>query len=82
MPSGQCGGMGRPKDADSQKSRRARALQRLPAAYATALRLRDVGVSPERIAQQLGIEPEGVDALLDIAETKLTTILDATDDDV
>jgi DNA-directed RNA polymerase specialized sigma24 family protein len=47
-------------------------LDDLPEAYATALRLRDLGCSDEMIADRLGIEPEAVAPLLRIAVAKLT----------
>lgn len=47
------------------------ALDDLPEAYATALRLRDAGCSDEVIAARLAIEPEAVAPLLRIAVAKL-----------
>ena len=51
------------------------ALDRLPAAYGLALRLRDAGVAHEVIADCLGIEVESVGPLLVLAEEKLAVIL-------
>lgn len=48
------------------------ALDDLPEAYATALRLRDAGCTDEMIADRLGIEPEAVAPLLRIAMAKLS----------
>lgn len=50
---------------------RAAAIRRLPPAYSLALRLRDVGVSGELIAECVGIEPEGMGPLFEVAEAKL-----------
>jgi DNA-directed RNA polymerase specialized sigma24 family protein len=47
------------------------ALDGLPEAYATALRLRDAGCSDGMIADRLDIEPEAVAPLLRIASAKL-----------
>jgi hypothetical protein len=55
---------------------RAEALARLPALYSLALRLRDAGVSDDRLVERLGIEPEAVGALLEIAEAKLQALPD------
>ncbi|MGW4534890.1 hypothetical protein ACWEOI_28485 [Nocardia sp. NPDC004340] len=51
------------------------ALRRLPTAYSLALRLREAGVEPDLICEYLGIEPEALAPLLDIAEAKLTCAL-------
>lgn len=51
--------------------RRREALERLPLPYATALRLRDEGLSDELIAKCVGIEPEAVATMLGLAEAKL-----------
>lgn len=48
------------------------ALDDLPEAYATALRLREAGCSDLMIAERLGIEPEAVEPLLRIGIAKLT----------
>lgn len=51
------------------------ALERIPTAYARALRLRDGGSDQLDIAEQLGVEPEAVPALLTIAEAKLAGVI-------
>jgi len=57
------------------------ALERIPPAYARALRLRAAGSDQVDIAQQLGVEPEAVPAFLMIAEAKLAgVVLDARPD--
>jgi DNA-directed RNA polymerase specialized sigma24 family protein len=56
---------------------RTAALDELPEAYATALRLRDADLSDEVIAARLGIEVEGVGPLLRLAAAKLGGILAA-----
>ena len=53
---------------------RASALRQLPAAYARALRLRDLGVDDGGIAQFLDIPAESIPALFRIAEAKLMEI--------
>jgi hypothetical protein len=50
---------------------RADALVRLPALYSLALRLREAGLSDDLLVECLGIEPEALGALLEIAEAKL-----------
>jgi hypothetical protein len=55
--------------------RRAGALARLPTVHALALRLRDDGEPPDRIARLLGIEPEAVGPLLEVAGAKLKELL-------
>lgn len=47
------------------------ALDRLPLPYSTALRLRDAGVEDAVIAECVGVEPEGLQALMEIARAKL-----------
>jgi DNA-directed RNA polymerase specialized sigma24 family protein len=54
----------------------ARALERLPATYAEALRLREHGETDEAIAARLGIEPEAVEPLVRVAEAKLAALVD------
>lgn len=54
---------------------RVEALRRLPEAYALALRLRDRGVTEEKIAERLGIDPTAVGPLLVLAEAKLRAML-------
>lgn len=53
------------------------ALAKLPAAYASALQLRDDGASDQRVAEALGIDVTGVPALMAIAEAKLQALVDA-----
>jgi DNA-directed RNA polymerase specialized sigma24 family protein len=55
---------------------RAEALQALPDAYATALRLRDEGVERDAVARVLAVEPEAVGPLLTLAEAKLAGLMD------
>jgi len=50
---------------------RASALRQLPAVYARALRLRDLGVDDDGVAKFLDIPPEAIPALFRIAEAKL-----------
>jgi DNA-directed RNA polymerase specialized sigma24 family protein len=57
---------------------RADALDSLPEAYATALRLRDAGSELVEIAWRLRIAPEAVAGALEFAEAKLARLL-ATD---
>ena len=47
------------------------ALRRLPEAHSLALRLRDSGAPDDVICEYLGIEPEGLGALLELANQKL-----------
>ena len=56
-------------------TRRAGARAELPTVHALALRLRDEGEPPDRIARLLGIEPEAVEPLLEVASAKLEEIL-------
>ncbi|OAN33891.1 hypothetical protein [Mycolicibacterium iranicum] len=50
------------------------ALDRLPLPYSTALRLRDAGVDDAVIAECVGVEPEGLQALMQIAVAKLAAV--------
>jgi DNA-directed RNA polymerase specialized sigma24 family protein len=50
------------------------AFDRLPEAYAAALRLRNEQCTDAEIADQLGLEPEGVATLLLLAQAKLAVI--------
>jgi hypothetical protein len=50
---------------------RASALRQLPTVYARALRLRDLGVDDDRVAESLDIPAESIPALFRIAEAKL-----------
>ena len=52
-------------------------LQRLPARYSLALRLRDAGVNDAVICTYLEIEPEGLPTLLALAEAKYAAAGDA-----
>jgi len=47
------------------------ALARLPDAYATALRLADAGLTADEVAATLGVEPESLPPLLELAHRKL-----------
>ena len=58
---------------------RASALRQLPAVYARALRLRDLGVDDNRVAQFLNIPAESIPALFRIAEAKLLEISESLD---
>jgi hypothetical protein len=53
---------------------RASALRQLPAVYARALRLRDLGVDDDGVAELLDIPAESIPALFRIAEAKLLEI--------
>ncbi len=53
---------------------RASALSQLPAVYARALRLRDLGVDDDGVARFLDIPAESIPALFRIAEAKLMEI--------
>ncbi len=46
-------------------------MDRLPLPYSMALRLRDAGVDDAVIAECVGVEPEGLQALMEIARAKL-----------
>ena len=50
------------------------ALAQLPRAHALALRLQELGAEPALIADCLGIEPEAVAPLLQVAAAKLTRV--------
>jgi len=58
----------------SSEQARARAIDRLPAPYAVALRLRDAGATDDVIAEALGIDLLSLPSLLDLAEAKLAAI--------
>lgn len=49
-------------------------LDRLPAAYALALRLRAAGFADREIAARLEVEPEALETLFAIAEAKLEAL--------
>lgn len=51
------------------------ALRRLPEAYVLALRLRRIGASGGLMCRLLDIEPEGLDTLLYLADTKFVAVL-------
>ena len=53
-----------------------RALARLPATYADALRLRARGLDEPAIATELGLEPQAVGPLVRVATAKLATLLE------
>jgi|GEM_PF-1936833 len=54
------------------------ALEQLPTAYAEVLRLTDAGTPEAEICRRLGIEPEGLEPLLDLAARKLRNKLTDT----
>jgi hypothetical protein len=56
------------------------ANDRLPEAYATALRLQDEGHDDKTIAARLGLAPTAIGLLLRVAEAKPRTILGATEE--
>jgi hypothetical protein len=64
-----------PVPSERETALRETVLQTIPAAYALALRLRDIGSSDELIIESLGIEPEGLGPLLALAEAKLAAAL-------
>lgn len=51
------------------------ALSRLPQAYSSVLRLDDAAIPAVEICRQLNIEPDALEALLEIARRKLQTAL-------
>lgn len=56
--------------------RRAASLQRLPLPYATALRLRDAGMTDELIAECVGVELDALATFMRLAEAKLAAAFD------
>jgi DNA-directed RNA polymerase specialized sigma24 family protein len=56
------------------------AVARLPDAYQRVLAWLDAGWSDEQIAAQLGIEPEAVRPLVELARSKLARQVDAPTD--
>ena len=58
---------------------RSTAIDRLPEAYAAALRLQDEGHDDKAIAAHLGLAPEAVGPLLSMAAAKLRTLLAPSD---
>lgn len=59
---------------------RSTAIDRLPEAYANALRLHDQGHNDQAIATCLGVPQEAVGPLLRLAAAKLHSILTANDE--
>jgi hypothetical protein len=55
---------------------RAEALEQLPPAYSLALRLRVAGLAEGLIAECLGVEPEALGPLFEVAEAKLSALRD------
>jgi DNA-directed RNA polymerase specialized sigma24 family protein len=53
------------------------AIDQLPEAYATALRLQEAGCDDEVIADRLGLDEEAVGPLLRVAAAKLRALLAA-----
>jgi hypothetical protein len=51
--------------------RRSEFLQRLPLPYATALRLRDAGISDDVIAERVGVDLDALATFMRVAEAKL-----------
>jgi DNA-directed RNA polymerase specialized sigma24 family protein len=54
---------------------REQALERLPETHGSALRLRSRGFDDDAIAAILGLEPEAVARLLQVADAKLAALL-------
>jgi DNA-directed RNA polymerase specialized sigma24 family protein len=52
-------------------ARRAESLQRLPLPYATALQLRDEGMTDEAIAERLELDIDALPTFMRVAEAKL-----------
>ena len=52
-------------------ARRAEALRRLPLPYATALRMRDAGISDDVIAECVEIDRDALATFMRLAEAKL-----------
>ena len=52
-------------------ARRDESLQRLPLPYATALRLRDEGMTDEAIAERLELDLDALPTFMRVAEAKL-----------
>jgi hypothetical protein len=51
--------------------RRAESLRRLPLPYATALRMRDAGITDEVIAELVGVDLDALPTFMRVAEAKL-----------
>jgi len=54
---------------------RERAIEQLPETHAAALRLRARGFDDEAIADALAIPPQGIPALLRVADDKLAALM-------
>jgi DNA-directed RNA polymerase specialized sigma24 family protein len=52
------------------------AYEQLPEAYAVALRLREAGLDDRAVALTLGLPPEAMASLLELADAKLKSLLD------
>ncbi|GAF48110.1 hypothetical protein RW1_049_00190 [Rhodococcus wratislaviensis NBRC 100605] len=57
----------------NESVQRESAIERLPDAYAVALRMRDAGLSDDAIAERVGVEPEAVGPMLRVARAKLAS---------
>jgi DNA-directed RNA polymerase specialized sigma24 family protein len=57
----------------------AAAMNELPEVHAAALRMHDAGIDETEIAETLGIEPEAMAPLLQVAKAKLASLLAAPD---
>jgi DNA-directed RNA polymerase specialized sigma24 family protein len=55
----------------STNADRAQSLQRLPLPYATALRMRDAGISDDVIAECIGVDVDALPTFMRVAEAKL-----------
>jgi DNA-directed RNA polymerase specialized sigma24 family protein len=55
----------------------AQALAQLPPVYAEVLRLREHGEHADAISAQLGIEPEAIEPLVQVARAKLAALVEA-----
>jgi hypothetical protein len=64
----------------NELSEREQALRRLPLPYSLALRLRDAGVAADVICQYVNVEQAALDGLYRMADAKLLTAQNATDD--
>ncbi len=53
---------------------RAESLQRLPLPYATALRMRDAGITEEVIAECVGVDLEALPMFMRVADAKLAAL--------
>lgn len=61
---------------------RATALDRIGTVYSVAIRLRDAGAPSELIAAGLGVEPEAVPSLLEVAQRKLSALVSVTREEI